>query len=243
MISPLSDPYKVNEETKYHHSKEEQLTQCPFLSDVFSVDEITENEQLRISAYGLYKCFINGKNITNDILTPGWVNYDDRLPYQTYNVSPFINKGKNTIQIWLADGWYRGALMSLQTGLKVSNVWGNKLGAIVEIRNEKKILLTSNENWKSGLLPILKSGIYYGEEYNANITPKETDGVAVLDFDKSFLIEHEIDPVKELDPINVQEELKDDEGFTIYDFGQNVAGYVSLELSGNKDSKHSNRTF
>ena len=105
MISPLSDPYKVNEETKYHHSKEEQLTQCPFLSDVFSVDEITENEQLRISAYGLYKCFINGKNITNDILTPGWVNYDDRLPYQTYNVSPFINKGKNTIQIWLADGW------------------------------------------------------------------------------------------------------------------------------------------
>ncbi|GIR01010.1 MAG: hypothetical protein CM15mP10_0730 [Actinomycetota bacterium] len=51
---------------------------------------------------------------------------------------------------------------------------GNKLGAIVEIRNEKKILLTSNENWKSGLLPILKSGIYYGEEYNANITPKET---------------------------------------------------------------------
>ena len=237
MISPLSDPYKVNEETKYHHSKEEQLTQCPFLSDVFSVDEITENEHLRISAYGLYKCFINGKNITNDILTPGWVNYDDRLPYQTYNVSPFINKGKNTIQIWLADGWYRGALMSLQTGLKVSNVWGNKLGAIVEIRNEKKILLTSNENWKSGLLPILKSGIYYGEEYNANITPKETNGVAVLDFDKSFLIEHEIDPVKELDPINVQEELKDDEGFTIYDFGQNVAGYISLELSGKKDSK------
>ena len=128
------------------------------------------------------------KNITNDILTPGWVNYDDRLPYQTYNVSPFINKGKNTIQIWLADGWYRGALMSLQTGLKVSNVWGNKLGAILEIRNEKKILLNSNENWKSGLLPILKSGIYYGEEYNANITPKETDGVAVLDFDKSFFI-------------------------------------------------------
>ena len=30
MISPLSDPYKVNEETKYHHSKEEELTQCPF---------------------------------------------------------------------------------------------------------------------------------------------------------------------------------------------------------------------
>ena len=94
---------------------------------------------------------------------------------------------------------------ALLTGLKVSNVWGNKLGAILEIRNEKKILLTSNENWKSGLLPILKSGIYYGEEYNANIIPKETDGVVVLDFDKSFLIEHEIDPVKELDPINVKQ--------------------------------------
>ena len=99
MISPKADPYQINEENKYHHSNEEELTQCPFVSQVFSIEDITGSEELRISAYGLYKCFINGKNITNDILTPGWVNYDDRLPYQTYNVSPFINKGKNTIQI------------------------------------------------------------------------------------------------------------------------------------------------
>ena len=237
MISPKADPYQINEENKYHHNIEEQLTQCPFVSQVFSIEDITGSEELRISAYGFIQCFINGQNITDDILTPGWVNYDDRLPYQTYNISNFIKKGDNTIHIWLANGWYRGALMSLQTGMKVSNVWGTKLGAIVEIRNENKILLTSNEKWQSGLLPIIKSGIYYGEAYDANITPKETDGVELLDFDPSLLIKHEIDPVQELEPIPVLEVLKDDEGHTVYDFGQNIAGYVSLELSGDKGSK------
>ena len=32
MISPKADPYQINEENKYHHSIEEQLTQCPFVS-------------------------------------------------------------------------------------------------------------------------------------------------------------------------------------------------------------------
>ena len=75
------------------------------------------------------KCFINNINVTEDILTPGWVNYLDRLPYQTYNISSLLKKGNNTIKIWLADGWYRGPLMSLQTSLRVRNVWGSKLGA------------------------------------------------------------------------------------------------------------------
>ena len=43
--------------------------------------------------------------------------------------------------------------------------------------------------------------------------------------------------MQELEPIPVLEVLKDDEGHTVYDFGQNIAGYVSLELSGDKGSK------
>ena len=118
--------------------------------------------------------------------------------------------------------------MSLQTGLNVSNIWGSKIATILEIENNNKILLSSNENWKSGLLPILKSGIYYGETYDANIIPKVSDGVEILNFNKDLLVEHEIEGVNELEEIDVVEKFLDHEQNTVYDFGQNVAGYVSF---------------
>ena len=156
MISPLSDQYSVIEKEKHYHSRNEQLSQCSFVSNEFVVEDIAGKEEIRISALGLYKCFINNKCISEDVLTPGWVNYNDRLPYQTYNISSLLKKGVNKIEVWLADGWFRGPLMSLQTGLKVSNIWGTKIGTIIEIRNENNILLSTNKEWKSGLLPILK---------------------------------------------------------------------------------------
>ena len=237
MISPLSDKHKVIEKERYHHKRYEELSQCSFVKNEFVINEISGSEVIRISAFGLYKCFINNKCITEDILTPGWVNYADRLPYQTYNISNLLEQGNNTIEVWLADGWYRGPLMSLQTGLNVSNIWGSKIGTILEIENNNKILLSSNENWKSGLLPILKSGIYYGETYDANIIPKVSDGVEILNFNKDLLVEHEIEGVNELEEIDVVEKFLDHEQNTVYDFGQNVAGYVSFIISGEKGSK------
>ena len=56
MISPKADPYQINKENRYHHSIEEQLPQCPFVSQIFSIEDIIGSEELRISAYGLYKC-------------------------------------------------------------------------------------------------------------------------------------------------------------------------------------------
>ena len=91
MISPLCDAHKIKDLERFQHSRETKLSQCTFVSNKFQLDEVTGDEILRISAFGLYKCFINNKNVTKDILTPGWVNYADRLPYQTYNISKLLD--------------------------------------------------------------------------------------------------------------------------------------------------------
>ena len=59
MITPLSDNYHIDETKKHYHSKEDNPNPCTFVSNEFKVDEIIGDEILRISAYGLYKCFIN----------------------------------------------------------------------------------------------------------------------------------------------------------------------------------------
>ena len=57
---------------------------------------------LRISALGLYRAFINGKRVGDDLLTPGWTSYNDRLSYQTYEVGDLLTNGDNVIDVWLA---------------------------------------------------------------------------------------------------------------------------------------------
>ena len=85
--------------------------QASFVRKAFEIRAIGGNEKLAISAQGLYRCFINGERVGNDLLTPGWTAYDKRLSYQVYDVGRHLRAGKNTIDVWFGDGWYRSPLM------------------------------------------------------------------------------------------------------------------------------------
>ena len=184
-------------------------TQASFLRRKFDVSKAPEEAVLRISALGLYRAFINGKRVGDDQLTPGWTCYQDRLSYQTYDVSPLLKSGENNIDIWLADGWLRSQMM--WRNIKLFNTWGSEIGAIAEIVSGGETLLATDASWQSGLLPILKSGIYFGESYDArleNLTADQGSGL-VKGFNPAILIPHEIHGVKELEPLKVVNSFKD----------------------------------
>ena len=136
-----------------------------FLRKEFEIGTPSGREVLRISALGLYRAFINGKRVGDDLLTPGWTAYDKRLAFQAYEVGALLQPGKNVIDIWLADGWYRSQMMWKQN--PIYNTWGNEIAAIAELRdgtgNDAGVLVKTDASWSSGMLPVLKSGIYFGE--------------------------------------------------------------------------------
>lgn len=212
-------------------------TRASFLRKIFTLSP-DGAETLRVSALGLYRVFINGQRVGHDQLTPGWTCYLERLSYQTYPVGDLLRAGENVIEIWLGDGWLRS-----QMGWKanpVYNTWGSEIGAIAELRDrEGAVLLATDASWQSGPLPILKSGIYFGEIYDAREeNPKATSGSAdVADFDLRRLIPHEIEAVQELAPLKVVKQWTDPEGRTIYDFGQNSAGYVRFTVRGERGAR------
>ena len=115
----------------------------------------------------------------------------------------------------------------------IFNCWGDKIGALAEIASGDTVLLRTDASWKSGALPILRSGIYFGEIYDARLEGHPaTAGVEVLSFDTGLLVAQECPPVRELAPFPVRESWTDRQGRTIYDFGQNAAGYVAIEVRG-----------
>ncbi len=210
-------------------------TPASFVEKRFALDEVPADAVLSISALGLYRCFINGQRVGDDLLTPGWTTYDKRLSYQTYAVADLLQPGANTITIWLADGWLRSPLMWGK--FPILNTWGKHIAAIAELRAGGKTLLVTDASWQSGSLPIRKSGIYFGEIFDARVTPQPEAGVRVLEHDLGVLVPHETTPVRELaalDPVNT---WTDAEGRTVYDFGQNIGGYVAYEVSGEAGAK------
>jgi alpha-L-rhamnosidase len=208
-------------------------TPASFVTKRFALDRIGGDETLVISALGLYRVFINGQRVGNDLLTPGWTVYDQRLSFQTYSVAELLRTGENHIEIWLADGWLRSQMMWGQA--PIFNTWGDKIAAFAELRaapDAGAVLLATDESWESGELPIRKSGIYFGEVFDARIAPEVTTGTEAIVFDTATLVPHETTPVRELDPIAVVKQWTDDQGRTVCDFGQNVGGNVALTVSG-----------
>jgi alpha-L-rhamnosidase len=219
MIAPLAD--------------KGQGTAASFVAKVFDLAVVERGLTLNISAQGLYRCFINGNRVGQDLLTPGWTCYDNRIAYQSYDVSQFLRVGKNKIDIWLADGWWRSQLLWALN--PIYNCWGDRIGAIAQIQDGKTVLVETNDSWESGTLPVTKSGIYYGEDFDARLENLSTsDGVEVLTFKTKLLVPHETSPVRELEAIVPVESWTESDGRTVHDFGQNAAGYVRYTVEGER---------
>lgn len=201
-----------------------------FVSAAITLREVPDRATLRISALGLYRAFINGVRVGSDLLTPGWTCYDARIAYQTYDVTHMLRPGDNRLEIWLGDGWYRSQI--LWASNPIYNCWGERIGAIAELEADGLPLLVTDGSWKSGLTPVTRNGIYFGEDYDARITPCADSSVDVIAFDKVLLVPHEVDPVKELEPRAPVAEWQDAEGRRIYDFGQNAGAYIRLRVEG-----------
>ncbi len=208
-----------------------QGTAASFVAKTFELAVVNLDTKLNISAQGLYRCFINGKRVGNDLLTPGWTCYDNRIAYQSYDISHHLKVGDNRIEIWLGDGWWRSQMLWALN--PIFNCWGDRIGAIAQVQNGKSVLLETDDTWKSGTLPITKSGIYYGEDYDARLEKvHDTDGVEILPFKTKLLVAHETSPVRELDAISPIETWQEADGRTVHDFGQNAGGYVRFTVEG-----------
>jgi len=206
---------------------------APFVGASFILpDRPPKNAALHITALGLYRAFLNGARVGDDQLTPGWTCYRERLAYQTYDVAKLLKPGVNTIEIWLGDGWLRSQMMWARH--PIYNTWGREIGALCDLVVDGAIAVKTGEDWKSGVTPILKNGIYLGEHYDARLAVAPASGgvAKIAGFDPATLLPHEIGGVKELAAFAPIATFADAQGRTVYDFGQNAAAYVRFTARG-----------
>ncbi|KAH7392471.1 alpha-L-rhamnosidase N-terminal domain-containing protein [Phaeosphaeria sp. MPI-PUGE-AT-0046c] len=76
----------------------------------FPLGDIVDKARLYITAQGVYEANINGSCIGDYFLAPGWTSYDERLQYQTYDVTSALTTGTNCLGIRVAEGWFSGRI-------------------------------------------------------------------------------------------------------------------------------------
>lgn len=103
---------------------------------------------LHLTAPGVIEAYLNGQRVGEQVLTPGWTAYDQRLRYQIFDVTALLKPGRNTIGALLGDGWFRGRL---GFGGGRRNIWGERLALLaqLEIRSADGALETygSDGDW------------------------------------------------------------------------------------------------
>ncbi|MCM2676269.1 alpha-L-rhamnosidase N-terminal domain-containing protein [Alkalicoccobacillus plakortidis] len=82
--------------------------QVPQFRKEFESRSDIKKARLYITARGLYEATINGSRVGDFYLTPGWTNYNDRIQYQTYDVTDMIKNEGNVLSVMLGKGWYSG---------------------------------------------------------------------------------------------------------------------------------------
>ncbi len=210
-----------------------------FLQKVIELKKPLESARVYSTALGVYKFHINGKKVGNAELAPGWTNYKSRLLYQTYDVTDYLQNGENLLAAHIGPGWYKGDLAGW-VGKRC--VYGNRTGFSMVLRLDfqdgSTETLVTDQTWNSGPSPVIYSELYNGEEYDARREGlSEWKKVEILNQDPSIICAQDGPLVTAQEILNPVEFLKDTEGRTILDFGQNLTGWVRFRVSGKRGDR------
>lgn len=154
-----------------------------YLRKDFELSSEVELARLYITAKGVFDLHLNGKDVSDDVLPPGWTPYNKRIETLTYDVSNLLSTGKNIIGVELASGWHSGRI-SRGTAL-YENFASPKILCQLEVtlKDGTKTTIISDESWKGSTNgPIRLASLYDGEVYDANL---EMPNWTVATFDDS----------------------------------------------------------
>jgi alpha-L-rhamnosidase len=219
----------------------------PFLRRAFEVGPGLVSARLYATAAGLYEASLNGDKVGDQYLRPGWTDYHRRLPYQTYDVTDQVGIGDNVLGVVLGDGWYAGHLgwADVASEAPARHVYGDTIQVLAQLElrydDGRVERVVTDEQWRGRYGPIVSADLQMGSTYDARL---ELDGWDTAGFDASGWDEVATGPgvtgaleaqmmpgirkVAELPALSVTESSP---GAYVYDLGQNMVGWVRLEVT------------
>ena len=213
----------------------------------FKLSKAIKEATLHISGLGVYECLINGERVGDLVLAPAPTDYRKTVLYNSYDVTSLLrSQADNAIGITLGNGRYHFMRQNYRT-YKIHNFGYPKvrMNLIVEYTDGSRETIATDTNWKlTADGPIRSNNEFDGEEYDAR---KELGSWSETGYDDSSWLQAErvsipsgylrgqtIPGIKVVEKINPRTIRKSANGY-ILDMGQNMVGWLAVELEGRKD--------
>ena len=206
----------------------------PILRKKFALKPEVKSAILNICGLGFGVYYINGKRVTDDVLTTPYTKYDSTVLYQIYDITDKISRD-NVISVSLGNGMYSNK----------SDIWNFEKASwraqpkliadlAVEYKNGETEHIITDSTWKCADGPIVFSQVRSGETYDARLLPT---GWTQVDFDDSEWDDASICPggggelksVGDMPPIRICNTLVPKKiSDNVYDFGVNISGWCRI---------------
>jgi alpha-L-rhamnosidase len=225
-------------------SSPDHIAQPLLVRSEFEVGKPVRQATLYATAHGVYQVEINGSAVDDEILKPGWSAYRDRLVHETTDVTSLVTEGANAIGVSLAGGWYTE---SFGFRGQARPFYGADPAVAVELvvdydDGTSETVATDGSWVATGGSPIVASGIYAGESYDARL---EKAGWSTVGFDASAWTPVRVDgaptatvtarvapAVRAIQEVEVADVVTSASGQQILDFGQNLVGRLRIRVRG-----------
>ena len=221
-----------------YHFTEKKVSPRPMtFRKQIQLDKPVAKARLYATAMGIYELTLNGRKVGSDYFAPGFTSYRTHLQYQTYDVTAQL-QGQNELVAEVAGGWAVGSFVFTRK----NRVSADRQALLLELRvwyeDGTSQVFGTDESWQvSTDGPVQMADLYDGETYDATVTPeqmhwhaaaKETLRCkpAIRAAYGAMVKAHE-----QMQPVSCTT-LAD--GTLVYDFGQNFAGVIDLQIQGVK---------
>ncbi|GAA4944056.1 glycoside hydrolase family 78 protein [Algibacter agarivorans] len=213
-----------------------------YLRKGFELSSDVASARLYITAKGVFDVHLNGKDVSDDVMTPGWTPYNHRIETLTYDVTELLQAGKNALAVELASGWHSGRI-SRRTAL-YDNFSSPKILCQLELilKDGSKQTIISDESWKGTTNgPIRLASIYDGEVYDANFEIPNWNAITFDDSNWELVEVEAVSKDVKLAPkrhhtVKNQLVLKDveivsvDENSAVFNLKQNMVGVPKVKV-------------
>ncbi|MGO4435676.1 family 78 glycoside hydrolase catalytic domain, partial [Paenarthrobacter sp. RAF9] len=224
------------------HSTGEPGEPASYLRREFEVPELPVKATLHSTAVGLIEAHVNGNVVGDEVLTPGWTSYRHRLVVSSHDVTSLITPGVNALGAIMGEGWALGRLGWEEKRNHYSERPAAWLQLDVEYADGRTERITTDGSFRAGTGAVLANSIYDGETYDARLEPFGWDkpgfddsqwaAVEIFDWPLEALVEPTAPPIRRIEELAPVEILTTASGRTVVDFGQNISGWVRLDVQG-----------
>jgi alpha-L-rhamnosidase len=196
---------------------------------------------LLASGLAIFEGFVDGKPVGPDVFSPGWSSYEWRMRVYSYDVTSLVSDRPFVLGFSLGKGWAAGRIPFTTPG----GFYAHEPAVIAQLEivyeDGHRQVVATDDSWQSGASQTTFHEIYDGQSvdarvdvsgWNSDVAPREGwTGVSVQEFDTDRLVPYDGPRVVRHEELAPQRIWTSPSGKTLVDFGQNLVGWIRLNVS------------